>query len=193
MTKWTRRAFIATGSIVGGGLAIGLAGIALAPNRMSLLPQDASDAPYLTTWIKIGRDSHVTIIVPHCEMGQGVHTALAMMLAEELEADWALVRVEEAPADGAFANGYVAPVFGLLPMIKLRKCLPPVMRAKHSRAARRSFNRNTACPSWLMQRWNPSMQPHASPTIDVKFGPECKTLCMPARWLLEPRVSSRSR
>jgi isoquinoline 1-oxidoreductase beta subunit len=109
--KWTRRAFIATGSIVGGGLAIGLAGIALAPNRMSLLPQGASDAPHLTTWIKIGRDSHVTIIIPHCEMGQGVHTALAMMLAEELEADWALVRVEEAPADAAFANGYVAPVF----------------------------------------------------------------------------------
>lgn len=111
MNKWTRRAFIATGGVVGGGLAIGLAGVAFAPNRMSLVPEGEGNAPRLTTWIRLTPDNIVTAIVPHCEMGQGVHTALAMMLAEELEADWSLVRVEEAPADPAYANGYLAPVF----------------------------------------------------------------------------------
>ena len=112
MNKWTRRAFIATGGVVGGGLAIGVGGIAFAPNRMSLVPEGgAGDQPRLTTWIKIAADNTVTAIVPHCEMGQGVHTALAMMLAEELEADWSLMRVQEAPADAGYANGYLVPVF----------------------------------------------------------------------------------
>ena len=111
MNKWTRRAFIATGGLVGGGLAIGIGGLLLAPNRMSLKPKSETDVSRLTTWIKIATDNRVTAIVPHCEMGQGVHTALAMMLAEELEADWNLLSVEEAPAEPLYANGYVVPVF----------------------------------------------------------------------------------
>ena len=49
--------------------------------------------------------SPVTAIVPHCEMGQGAHTTLAQMLADELDADWAKVSVMQAPADG----NYVVP------------------------------------------------------------------------------------
>jgi isoquinoline 1-oxidoreductase beta subunit len=41
----------------------------------------------------------VTVISKHCEAGQGIHTGLATILAEELDADWAQVRVEPAPAD----------------------------------------------------------------------------------------------
>ena len=111
MNKWTRRAFIATGGVAGGGLAIGLAGIAFAPNRIGVVPEEEGDAPQLTTWIRIAADNTVTAIMPHCEMGQGAHTALAMMLAEELEADWNLVRIEEAPADSAYANGYLVRIF----------------------------------------------------------------------------------
>jgi isoquinoline 1-oxidoreductase subunit beta len=44
-------------------------------------------------------------------MGTGVHTALAMMCAEELEADWNQVRVEEAPGTDDYANGYLVRVF----------------------------------------------------------------------------------
>lgn len=111
MNKWTRRAVLATGGLVGGGLVLGVAGIAFAPNRLGAFDQSDGEAPRLTTWIRITPDNNVTVLVPHCEMGQGVHTALPMMLAEEMEADWNLVRVEEAPGDDEFANGYLVRVF----------------------------------------------------------------------------------
>ena len=105
MNKWTRRTVIATGGLLGGGLALGLGGIAFAPNRLGLRPEDLGDTPRLTTWIRIAPDNTITVLVPHCEMGTGVHTALAMMLAEELEADWTRVRVEEAAALDDYMKG----------------------------------------------------------------------------------------
>ena len=56
------------------------------------------------TWLKIGSDDAITLYSPHIDFGQGSHTALAQMLADELDADWSHVRVEQAPADSAFAN-----------------------------------------------------------------------------------------
>ncbi len=111
MGKWTRRAVIATGGLVGGGLVLGLGGIAFAPNRIGIRPEDEKGPARLTTWLKIAPDNTITVIVPHCEMGQGVHTALPMMLAEELDADWKHVRVEEAPAEALYANGYLVRAF----------------------------------------------------------------------------------
>jgi isoquinoline 1-oxidoreductase subunit beta len=55
-------------------------------------------------WLKIAEDDTITIYSPHVDFGQGSHTALAQMLADELDADWSNVRVEQAPADLAFAN-----------------------------------------------------------------------------------------
>jgi isoquinoline 1-oxidoreductase beta subunit len=106
--KWTRRAFIGTGTLVGGGFVLGVAGIALAPSRHSVVSADAAEKGELTTWIVVTPDNLVTVLVPHCEMGQGSQTALAMMAAEEMDADWNLVRVKEAPALDAYANAYMA-------------------------------------------------------------------------------------
>ena len=111
MNKWTRRAVIATGGLVGGGLALGVAGIAFAPNRLRVTPDNRDGMPQLTTWVKIAPDNTVSVVIPHCEMGTGVHTALAMMCAEELEADWNQVRIEEAPGVDDYANGYLVRVF----------------------------------------------------------------------------------
>ena len=111
MKKWTRRAFIGAGVLAGGTLVIG---IAIRPgNRTSkvagLIASGGETA--LTIWLKIASDNTVTAIIPHAEMGQGVHTALAMMLADEMEADWSKVKFQEAPAEKEFANYSIAKGF----------------------------------------------------------------------------------
>ncbi len=113
MNKWTRRAFISAGSLVGGGIVIGVGEFVFAPNRLSVAPPADADGVRLTTWIKLAADNSITVVVPHCEMGQGSQTGLAMMLAEELEADWNTIRVEEAPALDEFAAGYMVRGFGM--------------------------------------------------------------------------------
>lgn len=104
MNKWTRRAFLTTGVIVGGGLVVG---VAIRPGNRAkdLAPYVVRDGETLVhTWVKLGHDNVVTAIVPHAEMGQGVGTALAQMLADEMDARWDLVRFEEAPAVDGYAN-----------------------------------------------------------------------------------------
>ena len=111
MGKWTRRAFLGAGTLVGGGLVLGVAGVVLAPSRHGIVSADAIEKGELNTWITVTPDNLVTVLVPHCEMGQGTQTALAMMAAEEMEAEWDLVRVKEAPALDAYANAYMLRAF----------------------------------------------------------------------------------
>jgi isoquinoline 1-oxidoreductase beta subunit len=59
--------------------------------------------------VRIASDDSVTIVCGASEMGQGVLTAIPMLVAEELDADWRKVGVEQAPVDQAFAN----PAFGM--------------------------------------------------------------------------------
>jgi len=107
MRKWTRRAFIGAGSLVGGGFVLGVAGVTVAPGRHTVVSADATEKGELTTWITVTPDNLVTILVPHCQMGQGSLTALAMMAAEEMEAAWDRVRIQEAPALDMYANAYM--------------------------------------------------------------------------------------
>ena len=83
----SRRSFIVGVSAAGGGLALSLA-----------VPFDsvrtAEEAPEVTAWLLIGADNSVVIRVARAEMGQGAHTGLAMLVAEELECDWAKVSTE---------------------------------------------------------------------------------------------------
>lgn len=113
MRKWTRRAVVTTGLLAGGVLAVG---VAIRPgNRARKVAPLIADAGehVLNVWLKLAPDNTVTAIVPHAEMGQGVHTTLAMMLADEMDAAWPLVRMMEAPAHSEYANyalakGYAA-------------------------------------------------------------------------------------
>jgi isoquinoline 1-oxidoreductase beta subunit len=111
MGKWTRRALIGAGSIVGGGLVVGVAGVAFAPSRHSLVSREAAASGQINAWIRLTPDNQITVLIPHCEMGQGAQTALAMMAAEEMEADWQLVGIQEAPAISEFANAYLLRAF----------------------------------------------------------------------------------
>ncbi|HEY8302281.1 MAG TPA: molybdopterin cofactor-binding domain-containing protein [Jatrophihabitans sp.] len=96
----TRRAMLKT--LVAGGFAIGFA----AP--LGGLAQRAAAASTTTaavgTWVRIRSDGVVTVLVGSSEMGQGVYTSLAQLVAEELHVAWADIRVAPAPADSAYAN-----------------------------------------------------------------------------------------
>ncbi len=104
MGKWTRRAFLTTGIVAGGGVVIG---IAMRPGNQvrdlaSKLGEDGENLVH--TYVKIDSNNVITAIIPHAEMGQGVQTSLGQMLAEELDADWDQLRMEEAPAIGEYAT-----------------------------------------------------------------------------------------
>ncbi len=104
MGKWTRRAFITTGVVTGGALVVG---VAIRPGHRvpKLSPLVAhGDETLVNAWVKLSGDNQITAIVPHSEMGQGVHTSLPMMLADEMDADWSMVQMMEAPAHEEYAN-----------------------------------------------------------------------------------------
>jgi isoquinoline 1-oxidoreductase beta subunit len=107
----SRRWVIFGGLAAGGGLALAYA---LAPfsrlaeqRALSAKPGEA----VLHGLVRIANSGQVTVIVPHADMGVGNGTALAQMLAEELDADWAQVGYERAPGDLAYANGWLAQAY----------------------------------------------------------------------------------
>ena len=88
----SRRDFVATS-----------AGLVIAFHLPSRSPRaDIDDAPFSpNAWIHIGSDGIVTLTVDKSEMGQGSQTGLAMILAEELDADWSTVRLGPVPENPA--------------------------------------------------------------------------------------------
>lgn len=106
-TDWSRRGFLRASAAVGGGLLLSFrlpaASPALAGDGIAApVPDFAPNA-----FVRIGTDGAVTVLVNKSEMGQGVATSLAMALAEDLDADWRLVRCEFAPAHPDYAHpGY---------------------------------------------------------------------------------------
>jgi isoquinoline 1-oxidoreductase subunit beta len=95
----SRREFLQVASAAGAGLVIGF-------SFPGCRPAGAPAGPPLepNAWLRIGTDESILVIVDRSEMGQGVATALPMLLAEELEADWSKIRIEFAPADPAYNN-----------------------------------------------------------------------------------------
>lgn len=100
----SRRGFLVAGAVAAGGL---LVGCGVAPTDRLGAPADFPVAPAqvaLNGWVKIAADGRVFVAAPRAEMGQGVHTALALLLAEELEADWSRVEVQPTPVGALYAN-----------------------------------------------------------------------------------------
>lgn len=93
-----RRRFLQVSSTAG-GMVIGLSlfGCNSRPARAPGLA--GGDPGQINAWIRIAPDDAVTLRVNRSEMGQGVYTSLAMILAEQLDADWSQVRVEHVPVE----------------------------------------------------------------------------------------------
>ncbi len=99
--KVSRRGFLQGAAASAAGLVIGFH-----------VPQKARAAggppkpppPTPNAFLRIGTDDSVTVMISHSEMGQGIWTGLAMLIAEELDCDWSKVRSEHAPAAPAYAH-----------------------------------------------------------------------------------------
>jgi len=97
---------LGTAAALGGGVAVGLFWRQGSLRRQAQALTDPARGQLLGGWLRIAPDNTVTLYVPHSDMGQGVMTTLGMMVADELDIAWAQLRVEQAPAHGAFANPF---------------------------------------------------------------------------------------
>ncbi|MES2148362.1 MAG: xanthine dehydrogenase family protein molybdopterin-binding subunit [Pseudomonadota bacterium] len=102
----SRRSFIKAGAVAGGGLVLGF--FLPGANRLARAA-DAAPVYAPNAFLRIAPDNTVTVLVNRLEFGQGVHTALPMLIAEDLDADWSQMRGELAPAGDVFKD----PAFGI--------------------------------------------------------------------------------
>jgi isoquinoline 1-oxidoreductase subunit beta len=107
LARSSRRAFLKTAAASAAGLTIGFHWSG--PLSRALADTSKDFAP--NAFLRIAPDNSVTVIAKHLEMGQGTYTGLATIVAEELDADWAQIRVESAPAD---ASKYANLAFGTI-------------------------------------------------------------------------------
>ena len=97
----SRRGFLGTAAAGTAGLVISF----YVPSKVARAAAKAAPPlPSPNAFLRIGSDDSVTVILAHSEMGQGIWTGLAMMIAEELDCDWSKVRCEHAPAAQIYAH-----------------------------------------------------------------------------------------
>jgi isoquinoline 1-oxidoreductase subunit beta len=103
----SRRRFLVAGAAAGGGFMLGVA-LPLTSRLARAAGASANAFSTVNTFIQIGTDERITVLVGASDMGQGVLSGIAQIVAEELMVEWAQVYAIEAPANPAFGN----PLFG---------------------------------------------------------------------------------
>ncbi|MDH4276148.1 MAG: molybdopterin-dependent oxidoreductase, partial [Gammaproteobacteria bacterium] len=99
MTEISRRTFIKIGVAAGGAMWVGIStSVHAVP---SAPPAQGSE---INPWIRIDANGEITVSIDKSEMGQGVVVGLAMLVAEELDAEWSQIRTEFAPAAPIYKN-----------------------------------------------------------------------------------------
>lgn len=105
MAKIKRRHFILGAVGAAGALVVGWS---IAPARQRLTPSEPPDVARgevaLNGWVKVSTDNTVAIVMSQAEMGQGVHTGLAMLLSDEMDAAWEQVRIAPSSGDSIYNN-----------------------------------------------------------------------------------------
>jgi isoquinoline 1-oxidoreductase beta subunit len=91
----SRRDFVTAATLTAGGALL----VGCSPANIASIGSPHTDFGPFGPFIRITPDSLVTVVSKHIEFGQGNHAGLAAMVAEELDADWSCVRVEQAPAN----------------------------------------------------------------------------------------------
>lgn len=98
--KITRRQVLVAGGIGAAGLVLSL----YLRSRWERAVEHRDCTFFPNVWLQIAPDDIVTIWVAKSEMGQGVRTSLAMLVAEELEADWRTIRVQQASSRAGYGE-----------------------------------------------------------------------------------------
>ena len=98
-TQTSRRAFLKAGAAASGGLLMALHLPGTLGQAMAAGTVNTPNA-----WVHIGDDNSITILSSHSEMGQGVHTSMPMLVAEELNVELSQVKVVDAPPGAAYVN-----------------------------------------------------------------------------------------
>jgi isoquinoline 1-oxidoreductase beta subunit len=104
-----RRDFLVGVGVSGLGLAFGLE---IKPAMG--VGSDSAGAGLNTAWVHVAPDDHITIMAPAAEMGQGSMTSLALVVAEELDADWNKVAIEFSPADDKLYGNPMWWMYGMM-------------------------------------------------------------------------------
>ena len=108
LLKPSRRSFIKGG--IAGGFLLAFHMPVYGADEPNQPPDDTTGKFAPNAYIRIDKTGKTTLLMPQVEMGQGVYTSVAMILAEELDADYSLVALEHAPPDD---KAYGNPVFGI--------------------------------------------------------------------------------
>jgi isoquinoline 1-oxidoreductase beta subunit len=103
----SRRGFLKAGAAATGGLVLGF--VLPLGGRLVRAAEGAAPVYAPNAFLRVAPDNSVTVIVNRLEFGQGVHTALPMVIADELDADWSQMRAELAPAGDVYKD----PAFGM--------------------------------------------------------------------------------
>src|SRR5215470_14074335 len=97
-----RRAFLIGSALIGGGLVVGY--WLHQPGANPLLRRPLPGRHAFNAYVEIAEDGAVTVAVPRAEMGQGVYTALAMLVADELDVPWESIGVEHPQPSKHYIN-----------------------------------------------------------------------------------------
>src|SRR6202041_1243831 len=106
--RLSRRSFLLRAGRVSIALGFGSRSVEAFAGQVDELPQQWK-LRRLNAWVMIGTDDLITLISPVSEMGQGVMTSIPLLIAEEMDADWQKVRIQQAPTN---AKAYGNPKFG---------------------------------------------------------------------------------
>src|SRR5688572_21711995 len=146
----TRRTFVQTSLAAGGGLLLGFhIPRAFTANVESQPWTTPTNGVEINAWLTIDKDGVVTIRVPHTEMGQGALTSVAMMIAEELNVDWAKVQAVFADPNRHLRNNNEYKVMSTHGSMLVRLQHPHIMQAG---ASARERLKEAAARAWKVDR-----------------------------------------
>src|SRR5437870_8768429 len=141
MIAVTRRELLRKSLLSGAGLFVAFH----VPRKAGAVSQPAGKPPPdPNAFVRVAPDESVTVLLAHSEMGQGIWTGLAMLIAEELDCDWTKVRVEHAPSAPIYAH----PFFGMMATGGSTSTRAEFMRYRQVGAMARAMLLRAAAARW---------------------------------------------